>query len=187
MTFASLKAHFGFVQPGPRDIGVAVRAIDVIEKREEDLVVGREMRIEHHVEHADVLCAGRRQVGHPGHGLREHAVLVSRMRRLPGSLSVRRIFPSGRNARLQGAGRLSISVVTLEGRRRVIGRAGLLGECGLVVAFFRRADLDRLTIHPGRCLGVEGGGKDHQASPKSRSHFPAGMHRPSIARGRYLP
>jgi hypothetical protein len=32
---------------------------------------------------------------------------------LPGSLSVSRIFPLGGNARLQGAGRLSIRVVIL--------------------------------------------------------------------------
>ncbi len=58
MTFASAQGTLGFVQPGPRDVSIAVRAIDVIEKREEDLVVGRKMRIQHHVEQANVLCGG---------------------------------------------------------------------------------------------------------------------------------
>ena len=42
----------------------------------------------------------------------ESTPLGSRIRMLPGSLSVTRILPSGRNARLQGAGIWSISVVT---------------------------------------------------------------------------
>jgi hypothetical protein len=40
---------------------------------------------------------------------------VSRMRIVPGSRSVMRMSPFGRNARLQGACMLSMSVVTLNG------------------------------------------------------------------------
>ena len=38
-----------------------------------------------------------------------------RMRILPGSLSVRMMFPPGRNARLHGTSMLSMRVVTLKG------------------------------------------------------------------------
>ena len=45
----------------------------------------------------------------------DSAPLVSRMRIVPGSRSVTRIFPSGRNATLHGTCRLSMSVVTVKG------------------------------------------------------------------------
>src|SRR5262249_6712185 len=49
---------FGFVQPRLRNIGVAIRAIDKIEKRKEDLMIRSEMGIEYHIEKADVFRAG---------------------------------------------------------------------------------------------------------------------------------
>ena len=76
MTVASTRAHLCFIQPGPGDVGIAIRAIDVVEKTEEDLVVGPKMRIRHHVEKADVLCTRRRQGSHSGYGVGDLAVGV---------------------------------------------------------------------------------------------------------------
>ncbi len=64
----------------------------------------------------------------------ESMPLVSRMRMLPGSLSVRRIFPVRQEREAPRRGQIVDQRRNLEGRRRVIGCAGLLGECGLVVA-----------------------------------------------------
>ena len=74
--FRIAQGAFGFVQPAPRDIRIAVCAIDVIEKAEKDPVVSRIMRIKHHVEQANILCAGCCQLGHTGHPLREHTLAV---------------------------------------------------------------------------------------------------------------
>src|SRR5258706_15198010 len=59
------QRKFGYVQPAPRDIRIAVaaawigiRALDEIEEGEKDLVVGRKMRVKRHVEEANVLSAG---------------------------------------------------------------------------------------------------------------------------------
>jgi hypothetical protein len=54
------QSAFGFVEAAASDAGIAVGVIDVIEKRQEDLVIGRKMRVELDVEQANVLCAGRR-------------------------------------------------------------------------------------------------------------------------------
>ena len=48
---------FGFIQPSPRNIRIAVRAINVIEEGEEDSMVGRKLRIKHHIKKANVLRA----------------------------------------------------------------------------------------------------------------------------------
>jgi len=39
-------------------------------------VISRKMRVELDVEQANVLCAGRRELGYAGHGPREDAVLI---------------------------------------------------------------------------------------------------------------
>jgi hypothetical protein len=44
------QGTLGFVEPGLRDVGIAIRAIDKIVEGEEDLVVGSEMRIKYHIE-----------------------------------------------------------------------------------------------------------------------------------------
>ena len=71
---------------------------------------------------------------------------VWRMRSLPGSRSVRMMFPLGRNARLHGTSRLSMRVVTLNGAVAAKRRARLLGKRGRVVLFLRRARVDRLAL-----------------------------------------
>ncbi len=58
-------------------------------------------------------AAGEATTDTPASGS-DSAPLVSRMRIVPGSRSVTMIFPLGRNARLHGACRLSMSVVTLK-------------------------------------------------------------------------
>ena len=72
--FRAAQCAFGFIQPGPRHIGIAVRAIDVIEKGEEDPVVGCKIRVKNHVQKANVLGGRRRQVGDTSNGFREHTL-----------------------------------------------------------------------------------------------------------------
>ena len=76
-------------------------------------MVAGEVWVEHHIEQADVFRAGRGHHGNAGQRLGQPSLW--RMRILPGNLSVRRIFPPGRNARLHGTSDLSMSVVTLKG------------------------------------------------------------------------
>ncbi len=91
---------------------------------------------------------------------------MSKIRMLPGSLSVRRIFPSGRNARLHGAGRLSISVVILNGVVAMAAYRPCFAERGLIVLFFWWTGLDRLTIDPGGLRWAVTIAQDHKATIK---------------------
>src|SRR5579872_2179014 len=79
-------------------------------------------------------AAGDAKLDTPATGA-ESTPLASSMRMLPGSLSVSRIFPSGKNARLQGAGRLSISVVTWNAADAWYGARVCCGNPGLSSAF----------------------------------------------------
>ncbi len=64
------------------------------------------------------------------------------MRILPGSRSVRMMFPLGRNARLHGTSRLSMRVVTLNGAVLRNGARVCSGNAG-VLSFF---SVGRLSI-----------------------------------------
>src|SRR4051812_28373815 len=69
--FRVAQRTLGYIEPSSRDVGITVRIVNIVEKREEDLVVRRKMRIKNHVEDANVLCGGRFQLGHTGYGLRQ--------------------------------------------------------------------------------------------------------------------
>ena len=135
MTVTSVSASFGFVEARPRDIRIAVGAVDEIEEGEEDPVVAGEVGVEHHVEQADVLRGRERPRRRRRPAARTASPLVSRMR-------IRAGQPFGDedvSARQKRQAPRRLQVVDerrdLEGRRRVIRRARLLGKRG-ALSFF---------------------------------------------------
>src|SRR5262249_10031695 len=63
-----------FIEPGSRDVGIAVGAIDVIVKAEENLMVGCKVGIEHYVEQANARRPGGCHPAPPRQWLRKHAL-----------------------------------------------------------------------------------------------------------------
>jgi len=141
---------------GPCDVCVAVRAIDVIEKGEEDLVVRRKMRIKRDIQQAMSFAAGDASSRTPARGS-ESTPLVSRRRYAARESFGQENLAVRQEGEAHGAGRLSISVVILKGAMRERAR-GLFWKCRLVRRFFpvdasRWADPREAATAPRRTAG----------------------------------
>ena len=72
---------FRFVKTRARDVRIAVGSVHVVEKRKEDSMIARKVRIEGDVEQADVLRGWRLHDGHAGQWLGQRPVGIQNAHR----------------------------------------------------------------------------------------------------------